>query len=353
MLSKFLSLNRFARFAWFLVAYNIFIIVWGALVRASKSGDGCGSHYPLCNGEFVPPNPTLATIIEFTHRLTSGFDGILVLTLAVWALVWFRKNKFVVWAAILSLVFTIVEGAIGAFLVKFELVAGNVSLNRAIVMSFHLVNTLILLMFLTATAYFASGGAPLKIRGSERRALFIGFALLLVALVGMSGAVSALGNTLFPGRELSEALLQPDVPFLLKLFVWIQFLHPALSVVTSFYLVILIQPLRAARNSLETRMTANAALALVAAQMLFGVLLQISLAPIWMQLVHLLLAELMWIALVVLSAATLAYKSTDETVQQKFIAETELLSEAALAENWSKPEEDEAWSQFQPEVRKI
>ncbi len=227
-----------------------------------------------------------------------------------------------VWAAVLSLVFTIVEGAIGAFLVKFELVAGNVSLNRAIVMSFHLVNTLILLMFLTATAYFASGGAALKIRGNERRALFVGFALFLVALVGMSGAVSALGNTLFPGRELSEALLQPDVPFLLKLFVWIQFLHPSLSVVTSFYLVVLIQPLRAVKNSLETRTTANTALVLVAAQMLFGVLLQISLAPIWMQLVHLLLAELMWIALVVLSAATLAQKSTIEIAQSELAVRT-------------------------------
>lgn len=318
LVSNSKNLSRFARFAWFLVAYNVFVIVWGAFVRASKSGDGCGSHYPLCNGEFVPLNPTLSTVIEFVHRVTSGFDGILVLTLAIWALVYFRKNRSILIAAILSLVFTIVEGAIGAFLVKFELVAGNVSLNRAIVMSFHLVNTLILLMFLTATAWFASGGRALRIRGNERRAAAVGLALLLVVFVGMSGAVSALGNTLFPGRELSEALVQPDTPFLLKLFVWIQFLHPISSVITSIYLVALVQPLR---GKAATRDLASLTFGLIAAQMLFGVLVVIFLAPVWMQLVHLFLAESLWIALVSLSAAALAEKTAIKIAQPKLAIE--------------------------------
>ena len=66
------ELNRLARYAWGVLGINLLVILWGAYVRATGSGAGCGSHWPLCNGEVVPRSAGLATLIEFTHRATSG-----------------------------------------------------------------------------------------------------------------------------------------------------------------------------------------------------------------------------------------------------------------------------------------
>jgi heme A synthase len=300
------NLSRFAKFAWFVLAYNILVILWGAFVRASKSGDGCGSHWPLCNGEVVPLEATTKTLIEFTHRVTSGIDGPLVLGLVIWAFLISSKSSSVRRFAVLSFIMVLFEAAIGMFLVKFEFVADNVSTNRAILMSIHLVSTLILLFFMTMTAWYASGGKAIIWRGNERRATLIGVGLFLVGLVGMSGAVSALGNTLFPGRELAEAFVQPDVSLLVKTFVWLQLWHPFLSVLTSIYLIALAQPLRSAKNNEWTRRFANLTLLLIGTQMVCGVLNMFLHAPIWMQLVHLLLADFMWIALVLMSVSALS-----------------------------------------------
>ena len=83
--------RRFSRYAWGTLGLNIFVIVWGAFVRASGSGAGCGSHWPLCNGEVIPQPERIATVIEFFHRITSGLALIAVLVMVVWA---FRaKNR--------------------------------------------------------------------------------------------------------------------------------------------------------------------------------------------------------------------------------------------------------------------
>ena len=49
--------RSFARFAGAVLGYNLLVIVWGAYVRASGSGAGCGNHWPLCNGVVVPNAP--------------------------------------------------------------------------------------------------------------------------------------------------------------------------------------------------------------------------------------------------------------------------------------------------------
>ena len=75
----------FARYAWAVLAYNVAVVLWGALVRVTGSGAGCGNHWPLCNGMAAPLSPSAATAIEFTHRMMSGLDAFLVLGLLVWA----------------------------------------------------------------------------------------------------------------------------------------------------------------------------------------------------------------------------------------------------------------------------
>ena len=71
--------SRYARYAWFVLAFNLLVILLGTVVRATRSGDGCGSHWPVCNGELIPVAPALKTVIEYTHRLTSGLDRLLSL----------------------------------------------------------------------------------------------------------------------------------------------------------------------------------------------------------------------------------------------------------------------------------
>src|SRR5579871_3906524 len=109
--------RRFARFAWGVLSYNVAVILWGALVRATGSGAGCGGHWPLCNGDLLPASPQAATVIEFTHRVMSGVALVTAVILAGWGSQTFPKGhparRWSVWA----LVFMLTEALIGAALV--------------------------------------------------------------------------------------------------------------------------------------------------------------------------------------------------------------------------------------------
>ena len=186
--------RRISRFAWGILAYTVFVILWGGFVRASGSGAGCGDSWPFCNGEIIPTNPALNTIIEFGHRVTSGLALPLVIILAVWAFRVFQTGSPVRKAAVASVVFMVLEAAIGAGLVLFEYVEYNPSLARAIWMAAHLVNTLFLVAAIALTAWWAGGASPP--RGSlTRQTLAITAAIVGVIVLGAGGAVTALGDT--------------------------------------------------------------------------------------------------------------------------------------------------------------
>ncbi|HVR96418.1 MAG TPA: COX15/CtaA family protein, partial [Thermoanaerobaculia bacterium] len=142
-------IDRFARYAWATLAYNVAVILWGAAVRATGSGAGCGSHWPLCNGEVLPRSPGVQTIIEFSHRVTSGLALLLVVGLVVFAFRARPRGDAARGAAVLSLLFILSEAAVGAGLVLFEMVAHNQSMARALWMAAHLINTFFLLGVLT------------------------------------------------------------------------------------------------------------------------------------------------------------------------------------------------------------
>ncbi|MBC7798379.1 MAG: COX15/CtaA family protein [Pyrinomonadaceae bacterium] len=299
------KLSGFAKFAWFLVAYNLLVIVWGGFVRASKSGDGCGDHYPFCNGEVIPVSATAKTLIEFSHRFTSGLVLIFVVILAVWAFRKFPKKHVVRYVAALSVFFTLTEAAIGAGLVLFKLVAGDESIQRAISLPAHLVNTLILLFFVTLTAFFASGGKSLAWRGNEKLAGILGVSLFGSIIVGITGAIAALAHTLFPVNTLAEGIqqdLSPTSHYLLTL----RITHPISSVALAIGLLGLSFYLRQPKFDATTQFLAGIVGSLVIFQTMFGVLNLLMLAPVAMQLGHLFLADLLWIALVLLSASALS-----------------------------------------------
>jgi heme A synthase len=298
--------RRFAAYAWGVLAFNILVVLWGAYVRASGSGAGCGSHWPLCNGEVMPRSPALATIIEFTHRITSGLALALVAGLVAWAFRAFPKRHPARLGAVLSMAFIVSEALIGAGLVLFEHVAKNASTARAWSLSAHLVNTLTLLACITLTAWWASGGAPVRVRGAAAWSALASLAVLV--LLGVSGALAALGDTLFPARSLAAGLRQDFSPAV-HLFVRLRLLHPFLAAAAGSWLLFYAAGQALRQPQAPVRLLAWFVTAAVIGQLLAGVANVLLLAPVWMQIVHLLLADVLWIGLVLLSARRLSAES--------------------------------------------
>lgn len=300
-------MDRFARYAWTTLFYNVAVILWGSIVRASGSGAGCGSHWPLCNGVMVPRAPKIETIIEFSHRLTSGVALLLVVGLVVWAFRARPRGNPARKAALFSLGFMLSEAAVGAGLVLFKLVADNESMARAMFMATHLVNTFLLLGAMTLTAHFASGGAPFRVRGQGALSGGIVLALFGLLLSSVSGAVAALGDTLFPATSLSHALEQ-DLSPTAHLLIRLRLFHPGIAIAAG--LLCLFLALRVLREHLApaadrfARWTGG----LVFVQILAGLLNVLLLAPVWLQVVHLLAADLLWIAFLLLGSTALALR---------------------------------------------
>lgn len=291
----------FTRYAWAVLGYNVAVVIWGAFVRASGSGAGCGNHWPLCNGEITPTSPTLKTIIEFTHRSTSGIDLVLVAAMLVWAFRTFPREHPVRRGAVLSAVFLMMEALLGASLVLLEHVAGNTSPYRVWSLSSHLINTLALLACLTLTAWW-SMGTP-AIRPAGRAMWLASISLVGVMLTGVTGAIAALGDTLFPASSLASSLAQDFDPAA-NVLVRLRILHPFLAAAVGLWL--LYYGFTHGRGS----RLALAMMMLVLAQIVAGVVNLLLLAPVWMQLVHLLLADALWIVLVLLAASDASRKTT-------------------------------------------
>jgi heme A synthase len=304
-----MRLDRFAKFTWGVLAYNLVVIAWGAFVRATGSGAGCGSHWPTCNGEIIPRAPSVEMMVEFTHRLTSGVAFLLVVGLLVWAWRAFPPGHQVRLGAVASMVFMVLEALVGAGLVLFELVAENDSIARALAISVHLVNTFLLLAAISLTAWWASGARPVRLQRDIRTGSFA-IAFLGMLVLGMSGAVTALGDTLFPSGTLAQALrddFSPTAHILIRLRV----LHPTIAVAVSLYLILISNWIARQMQNPQVNRLSKLLILFVVIQMSAGVLNVFLLAPIWMQLLHLLLSDALWITLVLLAATALSYSPVE------------------------------------------
>jgi heme a synthase len=296
--------RRPARFAWLLLAYNVAVILWGAYVRASGSGAGCGSHWPLCNGEVIPRQPETATLIEFSHRLTSGLALVGVVVLFFWTRRLRPPGDPARGAAAASLILMLGEAAVGAALVLFRLVADNASIARALFMAAHLTNTFVLLAALALTAWWLSGFAPPAPRGRPRVASVWAVSVAAFLVASISGAVAALGDTLYPSASLADGL-RADLSATSHLLIRLRLLHPVLAV-SAVALAMVIAPRLARRDDRAGQRLGRVVIALSGLQVLAGLTNVLLLAPIWMQLVHLLLADGVWIALILLGAQVLS-----------------------------------------------
>jgi heme A synthase len=275
-----------------LLVFNLGVILFGAYVRMSGSGAGCGSHWPSCNGELVPHAPQAHTVIEFTHRLTSGLSLALAIGAVVWSHVKFAAGHRARKAALGVLAFIILEALVGAGIVIFGLVEKNDSVARAIVVAFHLVNTLGLLA--SAMLLFLSVAHPGQLVWPKYGALLL-IAGVIVALTSASGAITALGDTLFPvntalpvaERVVSD--LRPVEHFLVRL----RIVHPIVAATSATYLLFV-----GAWFFAKAEKAALALMALVILQVIAGLVNIALAAPDAMQLTHLFLADCVWLALV-------------------------------------------------------
>jgi heme A synthase len=301
------KLTGFARYAWMTLGWNLLVILWGVFLRASKSGDGCGQHWLTCQGEVIPSAPELKTVIEFSHRITSSLAGIAIIGLLVWALLRWRRikdrpSKLAMWAAVGSFVFVVFEGLLGRSLVLTGNTALNLTPERPFWMAGHLINTFILLAFLTLTGYYASGGERIRwsVPGKFKAAILGGVATVFV--VGITGSVGALASMIFPSGTLAEGLaadLSPTSNMLVRL----RLLHPITAIAAGVALIFIAGWLgREAGVATKSKWWSNIVSLLVLGQLLFGAATLLMLAPIVMQLGHLFLADAIWISFVMLAA---------------------------------------------------
>lgn len=303
------KMSAFAKFAWFTLGYNVLVIVWGVFLRASRSGDGCGQFWLTCNGELIPSAPQFKTVIEFSHRMTTAIDGFVMLILLGWAVKTFvgrrtTQNRQVLYAAIGSFVFVITEAAVGAGLVLTGNVAETVTDTRPLWAMGHLINTFILLTFLTLTAWFATKERKVGLNVDLKTVGLVALGVVGLLAVGLSGSLAALSNMLFPSQSLAEGVAK-DFSASSNIILRLRLSHPILSILTSVYMIFLAGWLKAKAGSTSVSWWSNAVSLLVIGQVIFGGATLLTLGPIVMQLGHLLLADAVWIAFVILAVSFL------------------------------------------------
>jgi heme A synthase len=288
--------RRLAQFAWGTLVYNVAVIVWGAYVRATGAGAGCGNHWPLCNGEVIPRAAKIETLIEFSHRATSGVAAVLVfaLCIACWRALPKRHPARI--ASVVAAFLMLTEALLGAALVKFALVAQDKSVARAVSLPIHSTNTMLLLAAIAATALWLPLHAPV-LRWTKRMWLAI-VALGMLLVTASAGVIAALGDTLFPSAGMA-ADFSSSSHFLLRL----RILHPALAVATTVILAIFVSI--AARDNERAKRFAGLVGVAVVTQLFLGMMNIALQAPVWLQMLHLGVADVVWIGTVLVAGESL------------------------------------------------
>jgi len=289
--------------AWVTLGFNVLVILWGTVVRATGSGDGCGESWPKCGQQFVPPNPTMETLIEFSHRASSFLAGLgvaAVFLLALWA---WPKRHLVRRAATVSGALIVVEALLGASLVIFGWVDDDISVARMIAVSLHLSNTFMLLGSLAVTAWWGSGFPHPTLNGKRHsiRWLWVGVGVLLV--LGSTGTLNALADAIFPASSVAAGIADefgPTAPMLLRL----RIIHPVLAVAGGL-LVAWIAADNARHGTQRTKRLAAAVSIIVLTQFFVGVANIFFLTPLSIQVIHLMVADFLWLSFVLFGVSWL------------------------------------------------
>ena len=296
-----MTARKFSNIAWIVLAYNLAAVAWGVFVRASKSGDGCGSHWPLCDGDSTPLHGPLSKIVEASHRISTGLIGVMAIYLLVMAFRTFPKSHLVRRASVTTMGFTILEGLVGAVLVKKQLVTDNDSPLRLAVMGFHVTSTFMLLGSIAVMALAASDIRPVRLKGQSSVGWILGMAAFGLVLLAISGAVSALGHTLRPVENVLGAAMDPKTFWMVRL----QPLHPLIAVSVGLYLALAAGLIQHLRPDPRVRASLRWMVGIYCAQLLLGIINIWLKAPIPMQMAHLALADANWVSWVAVTVFAL------------------------------------------------
>ena len=277
---------------WYLLA----VIIYGALVRATLSGAGCGAHWPLCNGQVLPEITQLATAIEFIHRLSSGLClplALLVLFVAIKQRRLFSTAYGFAWG---TLGFVVIEALIGASLVLLEHVAYNRSQYRAVSISIHLLSSNFLLACALLTWNFSKKSHLFTLRSPVPLRYLLTSAGLILA-TNFSGAFTVLADTLFPSASLANSFAE-SVNSASHLFVRMRIFHPFFAMAAACGVLFL--RAKAVRFHQEGERFRQYILGLYLGQGLLGLSNILWPAALLLQLAHLLGAELIWLSFIML-----------------------------------------------------
>lgn len=303
-----MKFKKYRRFILGLLVYTFIIILWGAWVRISGSGDGCGSSWPLCKGEILPEFEKYKTLIEFTHRAKSGLYGFLILGLYLWARKLFPKKHWGRRAAFASFIFTISEALLGAKLVLLGLVGSNDSMVRAFSMSLHMMNSLLLSGSLILAWVYATEKSRSWRQNSKQQKWLAGLTVAAIFTIATTGAFAALAATLFPTESLLTGIsadFAPDSHPLIRL----RILHPILAISLGFALIFYAWSAAQEQTNLLLKKRGQILGLTITTQIIFGLVTLFTHSPVWMKLVHLQLAHLVWISLILVLTETLTQNS--------------------------------------------
>ncbi|MBS1713126.1 MAG: protoheme IX farnesyltransferase [Armatimonadetes bacterium] len=315
----------FAKAAWWLLAYCCAAILFGAFVRASYSGDGCGTSWPMCGGSLIPTFTGAPRAVEFTHRVTTGLLMLANIALAVAARRAFPRGDAARKAANLALITVLISAVIGALLVTFQWVTDDKSAGRALTMPIHLVNNFIAIAALAATAYYAGTGRRFAWRGQGAVSAALAWAFGAMFLLGATGAFSALGKTAFE-HELSFAKsfaermwlhVGPEAHPLLRGGV----AHPLIATSVGILLIYVCGLIAHARPSAQVKAWARWTVGLYIVQMVLGAVNLTASAPVALQIVHLAVALGNWLTLVMLALTALGTEARAERAEDAAPAE--------------------------------
>lgn len=312
-----MKLDFVRRLAIVALATNVVVILLGALVRATGSGAGCGRSWPSCHGTLVPELEG-ATAIEFTHRASSGIALIVVAAL-VWLV--FRRTERGHPArigAVVSGISIIIEALIGAVIVLAEWVANDASVARAVSVPIHLVSTFVLLAGLVLTVFWLSGGRRIRLGGHGNVGRAWGLIALGMLAIGATGGVTALADTLFPKEAFEIAgIFDEDATahFLTRLRVF----HPLVAIVVGLVAAVWARRGFWDREGAVGR-AARLVVVFVAAEFALGTANVVLLTPVWLSLVHLALADGLWMAWVWLGAELLQEPEQEGTARPEMAA---------------------------------
>ena len=271
---------------------SIFSIIAGAIVRATGSGDGCGSSWPTCNGEIIPKLNTSSELIEFSHRSISGI--LLIITLIIFVKSFNDEvpifQKRIIWFLTF---FVLLEALIGAVIVIYEWVGLNSSTPRIIAVPLHLVNTFGLLGTYTLLFHITKNSKTSLINFFDRS---FKISLFLFLVSGAMGSIAALADVIFPSESFITGLTE-DFDSKSEVLTRLRILHPLFASALSVYLYS-----EANRLQNEYKVITKNIKLLILLGVFLGILNVVSNIILPLTILHLLIADLLWIVYIYKSA---------------------------------------------------